>query len=172
MLTHLSRFMLVIATTMAGLSFLPAHADGGNDGFCGKRNTNVLVHDDAFMASVNEFIGERRAHYLYDGQLSDQMLSALGGPPKALKTIGDDLVLAEACRHNFCPTKGAIIIKCPSTVKAAGLVHFLSDGRYSSESTATIFVHGDEESNAAAIAELREWAARHEAKKVVVENLE
>src|SRR5215469_12376173 len=55
------------------------------------RDTNQLIWNRAFEASLRRFLGHRRANYLHNGNplISDQAIDVLGGPPDAPERIGD-----------------------------------------------------------------------------------
>lgn len=90
------------------------------------RNTNELVWDEGFRASVAQFFGKQRASYFWrDGLLSDQVLEGLGGPPDEVERIeGMPLFMASACRHHSCPEKVAVVLRDSSHPIAFGVVHY------------------------------------------------
>lgn len=90
------------------------------------RNTNELVWDDGFRASVAQFFGKQRASYFWrDGLVSDQVLEGLGGPPEDIERIdGMPLFMASACRHHSCPEKVAVVLRDSSHPVAFGVVHY------------------------------------------------
>lgn len=92
------------------------------------KNTNQLVWDKQFKASVNHFFGGTKGSFLWgDDLISAQLLEALGGPPDDLHKLDDGLVLASACRAHSCPEKGAVILK-DNGVVAAALISFKCHG--------------------------------------------
>ncbi|WP_348010062.1 hypothetical protein [Roseateles sp.] len=92
------------------------------------RDTNQLVWDKTFAASLTAFFGRMHAtYYWHGGLLSDQMVAGLGGPPDAVVRIGSSpLFLASACRAHSCMEKAAVIFKDPEHLIAFGVVHYPS----------------------------------------------
>ena len=90
------------------------------------RDTNQLVWDKAFAASLKTYFGRMHASYYWrDGLLSDQVAAGLGGPPDAVVRIGSSpLFLASACRAHSCMEKAAVIFKDPEHLIAFGVVHY------------------------------------------------
>lgn len=90
------------------------------------RDTNQLVWDKTFAASVKAFFGRMHAGYYWqDGLLSDQVLAGLGGPPNDIVRIGGSrLFLASACRAHSCMEKAAVVFKDPGHLIAFGVVHY------------------------------------------------
>lgn len=95
--------------------------------FCEARKTdmNQVVWTEGFDDAVDAFFGQERADlYWYDGLVSDQVITGLGGPPNALERLPGGLMMGSACRAQSCPERAAVIVQCPSTVVAAGVKHF------------------------------------------------
>jgi len=92
------------------------------------RDTNQLVWDKTFAASLTAFFGRMHATYYWrGGLLSDQVVAGLGGPPDAVVRIGNSpLFLASACRAHSCTEKAAVIFKDPKHLIAFGVVHYPS----------------------------------------------
>ncbi len=109
--------MLLLATQVAGAAAKDLTA---------YRNTNELVWDQGFRASVARFFGKQRGSYFWrDGWMSDQVLEGLGGPPEDIKRIeGLSLFMASACRHHSCPEKAAVVLRDSTHPVAFGVVHY------------------------------------------------
>jgi hypothetical protein len=90
------------------------------------RNTNELVWDKTFTASVTKFFGPLRGSYFWaNGLVADQVSAGLGGPPDPIQTIkGTDLLLASACRPNSCSEKAAVVFQGAGDLKAFGVIHY------------------------------------------------
>ena len=86
------------------------------------RNTNLLAWDPAFVRAVRKFLGRTRVNYLYVGRLDDQQLDAIGGPPDPPVRIGE-LYRFTACRHHYCPEKGAVVLEPRGLIVATAVLH-------------------------------------------------
>ncbi len=87
------------------------------------RDTNQLVMAPAFTAAVRRFIGTRRAAYLYaNGDVADQQIEVLHGPPDEPTRIGE-LYRFTACRAHSCPEKGAAVLDPAGTIVALAILY-------------------------------------------------
>lgn len=93
--------------------------------FCSYSNTNQLFWDKAFKQDIQNFFGKQKASYYWaNGDLTRQAMEGLGGPADMLANLGNNLVLASACRAHSCTEKAAAILQCPSRILAVGIIHF------------------------------------------------
>jgi len=94
------------------------------DDLCSFKNTNQLVGDTGFKAELKKFFGESQGDLILPKTpLFNQVLVGLGGPPDDIRISGA-LAIASACRAHSCDEKAAVVIKCPSTIIAAGTLSF------------------------------------------------
>ena len=108
--------------------------------FCAYKNTNQLVWDKVFHLHVKQFFGAARdGLYWKNGLLSDQVIEGLGGPDDDIKQLGPKLVMATACRAHSCDEKAVVLVACPSTILAVGVLHFSCSRTCSSDATVTLF---------------------------------
>ncbi|GAA3965052.1 hypothetical protein GCM10022278_23580 [Allohahella marinimesophila] len=93
--------------------------------FCEHSNTNQLVWNEAFVAALHAFHGTTRASLFgRDELLVEQALTGLGGPPDRIRTLSEGLVMASACRADSCTEKAAVVLSCPDTIEAVGVLHY------------------------------------------------
>jgi hypothetical protein len=87
------------------------------------RDTNQLAQTPAFTAAVRRFIGKRKAAYLYaNGDVADQQIEVLHGPPDAPTRIGN-LYRFTACRAHSCPEKGAAVLDPAGRIVALAILY-------------------------------------------------
>jgi len=125
------------------------------------RNTNQLVSEKRFVQAVATFVGNRRAAYLYETSVADQLLEVLHGPPDDVQRIGA-LYRFTACRAHSCEEKGAAVLAPDGRVVALGILHSNCGApRPSSDcsrhETLTLFVR-DPARRRGVIADLSDWA--------------
>jgi len=125
------------------------------------KNTNALVMDKQFRASLKHFFGGAKGSYLWAADLvSAQALEALGGPPDDLQPLDNGLTLASACRAHSCPEKGAVLLQGNGVV-AAALINFKCHGEpmeCAEDPTLTIFLRDKGLAPATATPIFEQWA--------------
>lgn len=159
-----SKALVFFVAGALALSCVAASAAGG----CSLRtldqcdNTNQLIWNRVFEASLRHFFGHRRANYLYNGDplVSNQAIAVLGGPPDTPERIGD-LWRFTACRAHSCPEKGAAVLEPDGRLIAVAILHSpcAEPNRptdCSSHLTLSIFIRPSNQS-ASVIANLSSW---------------
>lgn len=119
-------------------------------------NANQLVWNDAFQTRATAFFGAAVGSYLgRPGPVSEQWMTALGGPPDQLEPLADGWQFA-ACRLHSCPEKAWVLLDGSGTIQIAALRHiFTPEGEESEGAILTIFFRNPE-----AVQNYREHAER------------
>ncbi|HZZ67558.1 MAG TPA: hypothetical protein VFE18_05240 [Phenylobacterium sp.] len=88
-------------------------------------DTNRLVWAPGFRAAVTRFFDGAQGDHLYPGgDMADQAMEALGGPPDPSKRLATGSWLFTACRAHSCPEKGAAVLTPQGRILAIGLLNF------------------------------------------------
>lgn len=134
---------------------------------CSYASTNQLVWDKQFRAALNKFFGSEKLDlFIPSATISEQVVEGLGGLPNPI-VKKHDLLLASACRAHSCDEKSAVVIQCPATLVAAGVLHYhCTKAGCDSTPTATLFI-GDVNDDGQAKAELRAWAQQVNAQAII-----
>src|SRR5690606_25490332 len=75
--------------------------------------------------AVHAFFGDAAASLFSERtNIADQVMTGLGGPPNRLKSLSEGRVLASACRPGSCTEKVAVILSCPASIEAVGVLHY------------------------------------------------
>lgn len=151
-----------LSNLLACLALLVGSAPSMASNFCAFDNTNQLVWETAFARSVEAYLGTSREDFLYpNGRVSEQVLSALGGPPDDLVKLAGGLVLASACRHQSCMEKAAVVIKCPNVIKSAAIINYACSKKdCADDAIATLFLGNQPDQRVGEWA-LKRWARSH-----------
>jgi len=105
------------------------------------QNTNQLVWDTSFEAFVKRYFESKKGTYNEEnGLISEQLLTAMGGPPEDIIRLKDSVIMAQACQAHQASVVAAVWL-CPKKEKALfALVHYYDDkGVYHSDPRCTIF---------------------------------
>lgn len=93
--------------------------------FCQASDTNQLLGNKDFARAITSYFGDRKTYLFWkNATIAHQVLAGLGGPPDPLQRVDASTVLVSACRHQSCIEKAAVVIACPATIKAVGVIHY------------------------------------------------
>ena len=88
-------------------------------------DTNQLIMKPGFQRALRLYVGPGRASWLYpNGEVADQVVEVLHGPPDAPVMLGPDLVRMAACRGHSCPEKGAAFLTLAGRILAVAVLDF------------------------------------------------
>lgn len=114
-------FYRIIFFIVAFLSFRTCSANN----FCSHVDTNGLAGDHRFAAKLKSFLRqEELPDSSYRQRAYDVALANMGGPSEKWVSIGNSSMFAAACRPHDCGDKAAVVISCPDTIRAVGVVHY------------------------------------------------
>jgi hypothetical protein len=88
-------------------------------------DTNWLIWSNEFIDDLTAFIGDGTASWLYkDGDMINQVIDVLGGPPEEPVKVGDGLLRFAACRAHSCPEKGAVFLTKSGEIKMVAVLDY------------------------------------------------
>jgi len=131
-------------------------ATAGN--FCLYKNENQLLWDKDFSDKVHDFLGDNKAILSGRSQsIYNLAMENFAGPPDDLENMPNNSVFASACRVHDCGDKAAVVINCPNSISAVGILHGGSgpEGAIYGDITVTIFYKENDDASRAAF---QKWA--------------